>query len=68
MVARYTVEDMIQCRAARKLQMTEQVLGSNDDSSKFDCVGPNIQAIYMNIAFHRLASGATVRGGRISVV
>lgn len=30
LVARYTVEDMIQCRAARKLQMTANILGCVD--------------------------------------
>lgn len=34
LVARYTVEDMIQCRAARKLQMAQEILEEKSDISK----------------------------------
>ncbi|KAL3997820.1 SNF2 N-terminal domain family protein [Acanthocheilonema viteae] len=34
LVSRYTVEDMIQCRAARKLQMTREILEENNDAGK----------------------------------
>ncbi|VIO95901.1 Helicase conserved C-terminal domain containing protein [Brugia malayi] len=34
LVARYTVEDMIQCRAARKLKMTQEILEKNNDDRK----------------------------------
>uniref|UniRef100_A0A1I8EZQ0 Helicase n=1 Tax=Wuchereria bancrofti TaxID=6293 RepID=A0A1I8EZQ0_WUCBA len=34
LVARYTVEDMIQCRAARKLKMTREILEKSSDDRK----------------------------------
>ncbi|VDK81836.1 unnamed protein product [Onchocerca ochengi] len=34
LVARYTVEDMIQCRAARKLQMAQEILEEKSDIRK----------------------------------